>query len=76
MKHLHWFVDRDGSIEVLDNESPARHINFAHTIEVHGTVSLQFLQDESLVGVISEPLMWAVLVYAVLALGLHAVLRG
>ena len=36
------------------------------------------LQDESFVGVVTEPLMWAVLVYAVLALGLHAValMRG
>jgi drug/metabolite transporter (DMT)-like permease len=36
------------------------------------------LKDESLVGVVTEPLMWAVLIYAVLALGLHAValMRG
>lgn len=36
------------------------------------------IKDESLVGILTEPLMWAVLVYAVLALGLHAValMRG
>ena len=36
------------------------------------------IQDESLVGIVTEPLIWAVLVYAVLALGLHAValMRG
>ncbi len=36
------------------------------------------IKDESLVGILSEPLLWAVLVYAVLALGLHAValIRG
>ena len=36
------------------------------------------LNDESVTGVLSEPLLWAVLIYAVLALGLHAValMRG
>ncbi len=36
------------------------------------------IQDESVVGILTEPLIWAVLVYAVLALGLHAValMRG
>lgn len=36
------------------------------------------IQDESLVGILTEPLLWAMLTYAVLALGLHAValMRG
>lgn len=36
------------------------------------------IRDKSLVGIVTEPLLWAVLVYAVLALGLHAValMRG
>jgi drug/metabolite transporter (DMT)-like permease len=36
------------------------------------------IQDQSVVGILTEPLLWAVLVYAVLALGLHAValMRG
>ena len=36
------------------------------------------IKDESITGTLTEPLMWAVLVYAVLALGLHAValMRG
>lgn len=36
------------------------------------------LNDESVTGVLSEPLLWAVLIYAVLALALHAValMRG
>jgi drug/metabolite transporter (DMT)-like permease len=36
------------------------------------------IRDESVSGILSEPLLWAVLVYAVLALGLHAValMRG
>lgn len=35
-------------------------------------------KDESVAGVLAEPLLWAVLIYAVLALGLHAValMRG
>lgn len=36
------------------------------------------LRDESITGIVTEPLLWAVLIYAVLALGLHAValMRG
>ena len=36
------------------------------------------IKDESLGGILSEPLLWAVLIYAVLALGLHAtaLMRG
>ena len=36
------------------------------------------IQDQSLVGILTEPLLWAVIIYAVLALGLHAValMRG
>jgi drug/metabolite transporter (DMT)-like permease len=36
------------------------------------------VRDMSFVGIVTEPLMWAVLIYAVLALGLHAValIRG
>ncbi|MCU1392244.1 MAG: hypothetical protein JWM34_672 [Ilumatobacteraceae bacterium] len=36
------------------------------------------IQDETFVGIVTEPLIWAVLIYAVLALGLHAValMRG
>lgn len=36
------------------------------------------VHDQGVVGIVTEPLMWAVLVYAVLALGLHAValMRG
>lgn len=36
------------------------------------------IKDESVVGVLTEPLLWAVLIYAVLALALHAValMRG
>ncbi|MEO6124492.1 MAG: hypothetical protein ABIR32_12350 [Ilumatobacteraceae bacterium] len=36
------------------------------------------IKDESITGILSEPLLWAVLIYAVIALGLHAValMRG
>ncbi len=36
------------------------------------------VKDQGFVGIVTEPLMWAVLIYAVLALGLHAValMRG
>lgn len=36
------------------------------------------VKDQSFAGIVTEPLMWAVLIYAVLALGLHAValIRG
>ena len=36
------------------------------------------IRDESISGILSEPLLWAVLIYAVLALGLHAtaLMRG
>jgi len=36
------------------------------------------IKDESITGILTEPLLWAVLAYAVLALGLHAValMRG
>lgn len=36
------------------------------------------IKDESLLGILGEPLMWAVLIYALLALGLHAtaLMRG